>query len=943
MNSYSRRASGRHGLAFATAVALVLLGFAVRLNQLTAAPMGIGGDEMFYYLDAHRLLYEGYWRVYYPTNFGHEPLFIFIEAAIVRLIGGHAFAMRFSAVIGGALLMSGAYALAARLFNRRVGLVTLALFAGVFWPVFITRVGLRAFTFPLALVFGLYSLWRAVTGRSWAWALAAGVLNGLVAYTYIASRVFPAVIGLWILAIGLWHRPWLRANAARLALVLGIAAALSAPLVAYGRANPDVFNQRPNTMRTALSDFQQGRIEAGLRSLADNAVGIVGMFAFRGDPDERYNYNARPIFDPVIGGLAYAGLIVAALRWRRPAYLLLWLSFLVGLTPVLLSDAAPAFLRAGGALFACMVFPALAVDEALRRLGGVTRVAGIRLISGLTLVGSPILGASTLAVFNGPWRTSAEMIHVYEGSLYLAARYLADNPPGPDVPVVGVARFAHDNAPWIFGLQSPRPVDVRWSQDMVWPAAGGETWYFFLRDSLPDARTRAWLGQPPSHVERDSAGQPILEVYRLAQRPAPPGELQASGARYDRLADLIGVDYPGPWTRGQPAEALLFWRVRPDLDFDPSRPIGVKLRLVAQEVEWSQGGAALLAFPPHQWRPGDVWVQRVSLLVPPDMPPQTVRPELTLHQEAVEWPVIPEDSERARPTLALPAVPIVGAPAAVDPLPADAIEMGDGLTLVSASLAPPAIGAQPGLTATLKLTWQVSITPNSNHAIELRLAEGERQVPLGPARLLGEGYYPTARWQPGERVTTALPVRIPVDIATGEYVLQVRLTDSAGGPHSDWIETAVMSVAGRPHLMEPPRIDRAVDAAFGDVADLVGYRLDLTGASPGGGVRLVLVWRARQASASPLKVFAHLYDLADTINVYAQHDGEPGGGLIPTVTWVGGEYIEDPHTLVLGAGLAPGRYRLGVGMYDPASLRRLDVEHSGLTSDALILEEIVIR
>jgi len=110
-----------------------------------------------------------------------------------------------------------------------------------------------------------------------------------------------------------------------------------------------------------------------------------------------------------------------------------------------------------------------------------------------------------------------------------------------------------------------------------------------------------------------------------------------------------------------------------------------------------------------------------------------------------------------------------------------------------------------------------------------------------------------------------------------------------------------------------PTPQYAVNARFGDVAELLGY--DLEGpTTPGSTLSLTLHWRAIGATQAPYTVFLHLSEASERIA--AQSDAVPGGGQAPTTSWVAGEIISDRHDLVLPAGLASGEYRLLVGLYD---------------------------
>ncbi len=921
---------------------MLLVGFALRTYDLTGTPPGIDGDEMFYFIDASRVL-QGHLQLYFPTNFGHEPLFVYTEAVLIWLLGAHAFTLRYTAVISGMLSLAIGYALARRLFGARVALVTTALLATLFWPVFITRVGLRAFTYPLLSMFSIYALWRALQERSWGWTVAAGIFNGLILYTYLASRVFPLAILLWLLALlVLDRRQWLSGNNAwRAITILVMAGLIILPFAIYAFQHPDVVNKRMYTMGGPYYEVRHG----DYHGLMENAKKVLGMAIVRGEPDVRYNADARPVFDPFTGMLFYAGTITALLRIRRPAYYLLFIWLCIGLLPTLLSASAPSFLRSGGALFPLLALPGIGIDGVLSLLRHRRTEWTGRWLSGYVpgvLVGAGALALFTASVMFGPWRTSPGLMAVYESDVYLAARYLDENPPPSDAAIFGVSKYATDNAPLLFGLQARRPDRVRWTADMVWPAAQGEAWYLFHQDAPADAQTRAWLGAPPVHSEFNNEGGLVLEVYRLPQAPAPPQPAVPLHATFDALVDLIGADYRGPFERGRSAEILLYWRVRPDAAFDPTKTLGVSLRLESRGIPWAEGGGALVSFPPIQWRAADVWVQRATLKIPVDMPPQSIQPVLTLHVEGRPWPVIPEGEIQARPHYLLPAIQITGQP--TETLAAISLhQFGDVLLLRSAGAS--SSDSQPGLPIFVHTTWQALHDLNRDYALQIRLCRPDGNTAALATQVIWEGIYPTHRWRQGEVISSNDALRVPVDLQEGDYRLQIRVTDVKGDPidEGEWFDLGCVHISGRPHVFEQPPIEASVDAEIEGVARLAGYRLDLGQATPGGAIRLTLIWQALRPSERPLRVFTHLYNMTDTTGVYAQHDGDPANGQAPTTGWLAGEYIEDEHILPIAPSVAPGQYRLAVGMYDPETLERATILLDGETADAFILTALSIR
>lgn len=918
--------------AWGIVVALLLAGFAMRMWDLTGAPPGDDDDEMYYAMDAVRGAQFGQFQLYYPTNYGHEPMFIYMEAAAFRLLGYHAFAIRFVTVVCSMLSLAGAYALARRMFSRRAALATLAFWATIFWPVFLGRLAHRVSIFPLFTVFSLYAVWRALYGRSWRWTLAAGVINGLTFYIYVSSRVFPLVPVAWLAALLVLDRKTVTVNWRRIAVAAGLALVIMLPLAIFIVRYPDIVNQRLDTMGGPFFQIQHGRFNG----LIDNVKKVGGMFTIQGDPEDRFDPYARPVFDPVSGLLFYIGALVALSRVRRPAFALLFIWLGVMLTPTLLSTGAPSFVRADGAMFPILALAGVGTDWVWARLQA--HLPRWLSFSKVILVGTAALGVFTLVVMFQEWRVMPGVMKTYNSSLSLAARYLEANPPPASATVFIVAQAASDNAPFIFGLQSNTASPVRFASDFVWPAAKGEVWYFFCEGDLPDEQERAWLGQPPVDREFDGAGNTVLEVYRLPAAPVPPVPALQSPARVDQLTNLLGVTYPQPFARGQRAEAWLFWQTPPVWSFDPGDLPVLRVRLTSKDLVWAEGQGGLLAYPPGQWQPGDIWLQRVKFDVPADMPPQTVQPDIVVFNRQHSWPIIPLGEQQARVTFNLPGVDITGAPVAAAPSKSLAA-YDNTLALLAASVQP---AAGPGLGLWVKTTWQALSALNQDDAVQIQLLDSAGREAATDSSVLWRGVYPTHRWQPGEQVTSNDALPLPATLATGAYQVRIRLADAAGQPMAgaSWLAVGTTQISGRAHIFVLPPVDQPQAATLGTVARLVGYRLNVDQAKPGGSLKVTLVWQAVNPSDKPLKVFVHLYGLTDTFTVLAQHDGDPAGGQAPTTSWLPGEYIEDEHVLSLDAALTPGDYRLGVGMYDPDTLQRLPVQSSAGAADEVLMTTV---
>ncbi len=92
-------------------------------------------------------------------------------------------------------------------------------------------------------------------------------------------------------------------------------------------------------------------------------------------------------------------------------------------------------------------------------------------------------------------------------------------------------------------------------------------------------------------------------------------------------------------------------------------------------------------------------------------------------------------------------------------------------------------------------------------------------------------------------------------------------------------------------------------------------------------VPVTLAWRAIAPPAADYRVFLQL--LAADGQLVAGRDAPPQGGYRPTGGWRAGETIADRHGLPLPDSLAPGRYRLIAGLYDPTGGARLPVAGGG--------------
>jgi hypothetical protein len=129
----------------------------------------------------------------------------------------------------------------------------------------------------------------------------------------------------------------------------------------------------------------------------------------------------------------------------------------------------------------------------------------------------------------------------------------------------------------------------------------------------------------------------------------------------------------------------------------------------------------------------------------------------------------------------------------------------------------------------------------------------------------------------------------------------------------------------------PPPPARERVAAFGPGVELLQAHVEPSAVRPGGVVQVALTWRATQPLDRDYSVFVH-GRLGEQTRF--QRDRMPGDGSIPTSRWRPGDRIGDYYRIELPRDLAPGDYRLVVGLYELSTGQRLRlVDHPGAPNE----------
>jgi mannosyltransferase len=140
-----------------------------------------------------------------------------------------------------------------------------------------------------------------------------------------------------------------------------------------------------------------------------------------------------------------------------------------------------------------------------------------------------------------------------------------------------------------------------------------------------------------------------------------------------------------------------------------------------------------------------------------------------------------------------------------------------------------------------------------------------------------------------------------------------------------WYGRVRLATYGAAPLPDEPTV--TLDARFGESIRLRGHTVAGGPFAPGDVLPVTLFWEATASIPDRYKVTVQLLDGAGQLA--AQHDTEPGDGLLPTTTWKPGQVSRDRYGLPFPVDLPPGRYTLVVGLYHIAANERLPVTLNG--------------
>lgn len=425
----------------------------LRMWQLPEVPPGFFFDEAYNAMDTVWMLETRSPQIFFADNNGREPMYHFLAAFSVSLLGATPLAFRLVSAFTGIITIPLVYRWVTVLFanhpeRRWLALMAATTFAFSFWHVLISRTAFRTILLPPFIMLTAWLFWYGWQKRSWLHLIMAGIVLGLSQYTYLPARLLPVLFGffalIWIvagkkqksaytLAAYSVQEPAISKVTARLrqtsdqqAIIIALAVmalisfTIFLPLGLFFLNNPTAFLMRSDQVFIWNSILQE-KI-----TLGEHLLKSLGMFVIARDLEWRVGLVGHLSFGWANTAAFLVGLIVAARHFRQSNYLFLLTGLSIFWIPALLSNEPVSAIRLSGILPFYYTMAALGF------------VWGINLIN-RRLVKPPAAQRTTLAVFAlvfmiNLWNTSydyfvrwakeADVYKGYHGPLVDLAQYL---------------------------------------------------------------------------------------------------------------------------------------------------------------------------------------------------------------------------------------------------------------------------------------------------------------------------------------------------------------------------------------------------------------------------------------------------------------------------------------------------------------------------------------
>lgn len=615
---------------------ILLLAFIYRVHDLTSIPPGLTHDEANHGWDSMNVL-DGVLLFYFPLNYGSEPLYNYVLAGNMALIGQNLPALRLVNVMSGMLTIAAVYLWTQWAFSRRTALVTAALIAVSFWPVATSRQALRAGMLPFLAVSAVIFFWLIFRrgGRDYSpgpslpnqkiwWAvLGFALCVAATLHTYLAARVLWLLYPIFLAYLAISHRASFQRIWKPVLAGLILAGLMVIPMFAYVQAHPEA-----ETRLQMLEGPLQSLLSGDINPVLANAWEALLAFVWPGYGDHflAYNIPGRPVLEVATALFFLGGLVVCLWRIRQPAYAFVLIWFVVGIVPSLVTGPEANTTRNLAALAPTYVLAAIGFMTVATlttiRWGRPARIASAAIL----VLWLFFAGLTTIVDYYIRWAQSPDVRAAYQHTLVEALDYLAEQSPNKTTVLSTVYPGpAHD--PSIARvLLSGDTADLRWvdaRRAIIYP--GGQAAQLILPSSTPLHPAFASLVRPVDTIDlRPDDLDPAFSSYDLLD---PDWDLPGASPNFGNALNLVGSRWlDGSVTPGETAELVTTWQVTDPAMVGPAVPPAFETDMVLFTHVINDTGDIIaqqdsLEAPSWDWQAGDVFLQVHPVTIPDGVPP----------------------------------------------------------------------------------------------------------------------------------------------------------------------------------------------------------------------------------------------------------------------------------------------------------------------------------
>lgn len=397
---------------------VVAAGALFRFLHLVSLPPGLYDTVATTGLQALNLVDRG-WLPGLSAADGYAPLWIYLQAMPVKLLGHTELALRLWPAILGTLAVLTTWLWLKSWFSLRIAWLGAFLMAVTPWAVTLSRDGSLTALYPLLVTLTLWLATRmrrhASLGRALVLAavLLLDLLSGPIGWLLVAMVT---ITGVAVLA---GEHKLVRFDRPRLALVGGLTVGL-AVLGYLAGSSLSALRQLPGDLG----------LTAGLGTLGSNLVRTLLMFNVAGDDNYRHNLATEPMLNVFVGLMLVAGLLVSISRLHQRRYRLLLIFALVMLLPAVISTHdVPNAAHAIGLLPFVLTLAAVGISYMLELWYATFPINSAARVTGQ----AAIILLLALTLFQGytqyfrAWAGSSQVYAAYDEGAVALSNYMAAN------------------------------------------------------------------------------------------------------------------------------------------------------------------------------------------------------------------------------------------------------------------------------------------------------------------------------------------------------------------------------------------------------------------------------------------------------------------------------------------------------------------------------------